>query len=65
MKADLVVKNGWVVTPDETFKGGVAISGEKFIAIGNKPRKKALQITPNFRVGILLDQKRRGRVLDM
>src|SRR6266699_1811456 len=34
MKADLVVKNGWVVTPDETFKGGVAISGEKFVAIG-------------------------------
>jgi dihydroorotase len=34
MKADLVVKNGWVVTPLETFKGGVAISGEKFVAIG-------------------------------
>lgn len=27
-------KNGWVVTPLETFKGGVAISGEKFVAIG-------------------------------
>src|SRR5215469_14708195 len=34
MKADLVVKNGWVVTPEETFKGGVAISAEKFVAIG-------------------------------
>src|ERR1700722_11916118 len=34
MKADLVVKNGWVVTPDDTFKGGVAISGEKFVAVG-------------------------------
>jgi dihydroorotase len=34
MKADLVVKNGWVVTPDTTFKGGVAISDGKFTAIG-------------------------------
>ena len=34
MAADLVIKNGWVVTPTETFKGGVAISGEKFVAIG-------------------------------
>lgn len=34
MKADLVIKNGWVVTPEQTFKGGVAISGEKFVAIG-------------------------------
>jgi dihydroorotase len=34
VKADLVVKNGWVVTPEETFRGGVAISGEKFVAIG-------------------------------
>ena len=34
MKADLVVKNGWVVTPEEIFKGGVAISAEKFVAIG-------------------------------
>ena len=29
MAADLVIKNGWVVTPTETFKGGVAISGEE------------------------------------
>ncbi len=34
MSADLVIKNGWVVTPEETFKGGVAIKGEKFVAIG-------------------------------
>src|SRR4029077_3320061 len=34
MAADLVIKNGWVVTPTETFKGGVAISGEKIVAIG-------------------------------
>ncbi|MGH7825413.1 MAG: hypothetical protein ACREQ7_09595 [Candidatus Binatia bacterium] len=34
MNADLVIKNGWVVTPEETFKGGVAIDGEKFVAIG-------------------------------
>jgi dihydroorotase len=34
MKADLVVKNGYVVTSQETFKGGVAIAGEKFVAIG-------------------------------
>ncbi|MGH9784630.1 MAG: dihydroorotase, partial [Terriglobia bacterium] len=34
MKADLVIKNGWVVTSEETFRGGVAISDEKFVAIG-------------------------------
>src|SRR5438094_557886 len=34
MAADLVIKNGWVVTPEETFKGGVAIADEKFVAIG-------------------------------
>src|SRR5213594_2075152 len=34
MKADLVVKGGWVVTTQETFKGGVAISDGKFVAIG-------------------------------
>jgi len=34
MKADLVIKNGWVVTPEETFKGGVAIQDGKFVAIG-------------------------------
>ena len=34
MQADLVIKNGWVVTPEETFQGGVAIAGEKFVAIG-------------------------------
>lgn len=34
MKADLVVKNGWVVTPEGIFRGGVAIAGERFVAIG-------------------------------
>src|SRR5439155_24464691 len=34
MKADLVVKGGWVVTPHETFKAGIAISDGKFVAIG-------------------------------
>lgn len=34
MKADLVVKNGWVVTPEGIFRGGVAIAGEEFVAIG-------------------------------
>lgn len=34
MSADLVIKNGWVVTPEATFKGGVAIKDEKFVAIG-------------------------------
>jgi dihydroorotase len=34
MKADLVIKNGWVVAPAETVRGGVAISGGKFVAIG-------------------------------
>ena len=35
MAADLVIKNGWVVTPNETFKGGVAIANEKIAAIGS------------------------------
>src|SRR5215470_9455309 len=34
MKADLIIKNGWIVTPEETVRGGVAISGERFVAIG-------------------------------
>ena len=34
MTADLVVKNGWVVTSQETFKGGIAIADEKFVSIG-------------------------------
>ena len=34
MAADLVIKNGWVVTPEEMFQGGVAISNEKIVAIG-------------------------------
>ena len=34
MKADLVIRNGWVVTPEATAKGGVAISNGKFVAIG-------------------------------
>ena len=34
MKADLVIKNGWVVTPQDTFRGGVAIAQEKFVALG-------------------------------
>ena len=34
MQADLVIKNGWVVTPQDTLRGGVAIAQEKFVAIG-------------------------------
>src|SRR6476646_5626768 len=34
MTADLVLKNGWVVTPEETVRGGVAISNGKCVAIG-------------------------------
>src|SRR5574341_443560 len=34
MNADLVIKNGSVVTPEETFKGGVAIKDGVFVAIG-------------------------------
>jgi dihydroorotase len=34
MKADLVVKNGHVVTPQQTFEGGVAISGGTIVAVG-------------------------------
>src|SRR5262247_2300411 len=35
MAADLVIKNGWVVTSTEIFQGGVAISNEKIVAIGS------------------------------
>jgi dihydroorotase len=34
MKADLVIKNGHVVTPQQTFYGGVAIKDDVFVAIG-------------------------------
>jgi dihydroorotase len=34
MQADLVIKNGWIVTPEATTHGGVAISDGKFVAIG-------------------------------
>lgn len=34
MKVDLVIKNGTVVTPHDTFEGGVAIKDGKFVAIG-------------------------------
>lgn len=34
MKADLVVRNGTVVTPQLSFEGGVAISGGKIVAVG-------------------------------
>jgi dihydroorotase len=34
MKADLVIKNGWIVTPEATTQGGVAIADGKFVAIG-------------------------------
>jgi dihydroorotase len=34
MKADLVIKNGWVVTPSDTMRGGVAIADGKIVVIG-------------------------------
>lgn len=34
MKVDLVIKNGTVVTPYDSFDGGVAISDGKFVAVG-------------------------------
>jgi len=34
MSTDLVIKNGRVVTPQETFRGGVAIKDGVFVAIG-------------------------------
>ncbi len=36
MSVDLVIKNGWVVLPGETFAGGLAIDAEKFVAIGTE-----------------------------
>ena len=35
MAADLIIKNGWVVTHNEIFRGGVAITNEKIVAIGS------------------------------
>src|SRR4029077_5604980 len=32
MKADLVVKNGSIVTPEATLQGGVAVAGGKIVA---------------------------------
>ena len=34
MKADLVIKNGSIVTPEATLQGGVAIADGKIVAIG-------------------------------
>src|SRR5262249_7831489 len=34
MKADLIVKNGSIVTPEATLQGGVAIADGKIVAIG-------------------------------
>ena len=34
MKADLVVQNGSIVTPEATLQGGVAIADGKIVAIG-------------------------------
>src|SRR5215510_14502570 len=34
MSVDLVVKNGRVVTPEQTFQGGAAIQDGKFAAVG-------------------------------
>src|SRR5262249_57073738 len=34
MKADLVVKNGSIVTPEGTLQGGVAIAEGRIVAIG-------------------------------
>jgi dihydroorotase len=33
-KADLVIRNGWVVTPGGIFRGGVGIRDGVFAAIG-------------------------------
>ena len=35
MKADYVIKNGIVVTPQSTIIGGVAIKGKKIVAVGS------------------------------
>ena len=47
MAADLVIKNGWVVTPEATFKGGVAISNEVIVAIGANTRMGRMPSTPS------------------
>ena len=32
--ADIVFKNGWIVTPAGVVEGGVAITGDKIAAVG-------------------------------
>ena len=33
---DLVITNGWMVTPTGTFFGGVAVDGQRIVAVGPK-----------------------------
>ena len=34
MKADIVIRNGVVVTPQNTILGGVAVKGTQIVAVG-------------------------------
>lgn len=59
MKADLVLKNGWIVTSEETVKGGVAIADGKFVAIGTDdtlpPAKEVIDVNGKHILPGLID----------
>jgi dihydroorotase len=51
MTADLVLKNGWIVTPQATVRGGVAIADGKFVEIAADaflpPAKQVIDVQGN------------------
>jgi dihydroorotase len=51
MAADLVLKNGWIVTPQATVRGGVAIADGKFVEIAADeflpPAKQVIDVQGN------------------
>jgi dihydroorotase len=51
MTADLVLKNGWIVTPQATVRGGVAIADGKFVEIAADeflpPAKQVIDLQGN------------------
>ena len=59
MTADLVLKNGWIVTPQATVKGGVAIADGKFVEIAADeflpPAKQVIDVQSNHILPGIID----------
>jgi dihydroorotase len=59
MKADLVVKNGLLVTPEATLKAGVAITGGKITAVARDEElpegKEVIDVKGNYILSGLID----------